>query len=222
MTDSMQSPSQLVLAPIRSLLSEDPVVAPVLTSYERCIEALKNKNPSILVFDCDWTLYPYDCDKHRICPFDWSICYGVTDYYGRPSNSYTDVPSIFGAIIDSGIPVAFLSRNPSNSQLRQLLSVLPCISKGGDVANFLSDAMPSENYFHAYSSNGVGKGKDTHFAALKAASGVPFKDMLFFDDLPENIQAANDQGTKAVLLGKRGLTVEAFEDGLKSWRERSV
>jgi hypothetical protein len=218
----MQSPSQFVLAPVTPVLSEDPEVAPVLTAYERCIEALKGKNPGILVFDCDWTLYPYDCDKHRIGPFDWSICYGVTDYYGRASNSYTDVPSIFGAIIDSKIPVAFLSRNPSSSQLRQLLSVIPCISKGGVVVNFLSDAMPSENYFHAYSSNGVGKGKDKHFAALKAASGVPFKDMIFFDDLPENIQAANDQGNKAVLLGKRGLTVEAFEDGLKSWRERSV
>jgi hypothetical protein len=218
----MQSPSQFVLAPVKSVLSEDPQVAHVLTAYERCIEALKGKNPSILVFDCDWTLYPYDCDKHRIGPFDWSICYGVTDYYGRASNSYTDVPSIFGAIIDSKIPVAFLSRNPSSSQLGQLLSVIPCISKGGVVVNFLSDAMPSENYFHAYSSNGVGKGKDKHFAALKAASGVPFKDMIFFDDLPENIQAANDQGTNAVLLGKKGLTVEAFEDGLKSWRERSV
>jgi hypothetical protein len=218
----MQSPSQFVLAPVKSVLSEDPQVAPVLTAYERCIEALKGKNPSILVFDCDWTLYPYDCDKHRIGPFDWSICYGVTDYYGRASNSYIDVPSIFGAIIDSKIPVAFLSRNPSSSQLRQLLSVIPCISKGGVVVNFLSDAMPSENYFHAYSSNGVGKGKDKHFAALKAASGVPFKDMIIFDDLPENIQAANDQGTNAVLLGKKGLTVEAFEDGLKSWRERSV
>ena len=222
MTDSMQSPSQFVLAPVKSVLSEDPQVAPVLTAYERCIEALKGKNPSILVFDCDWTLYPYDCDKQRIGPFDWSICYGVTDYYGRASNSYTDVPSIFGAIIDSKIPVAFLSRNPSSSQLRQLLSVIPCISKGGVVVNFLSDAMPSENYFHAYSSNGVGKGKDKHFAALKAVSGVPFKDMVFFDDLPENIQAANHQGTNAVLLGKKGLTVEAFEDGLKSWRERSV
>ena len=91
------------------------------------MKALAGKKPSALVFDCDWTLYPYDCDKHRIAPFKWSSFYGVTDYYGRVSNSFTDVSSIFGAIIDSEIPAAFLSRNPSAAPVKDLLSMLPCL-----------------------------------------------------------------------------------------------
>lgn len=204
--------------------SPEPVTTPLpMTVYENVIASLQaGPNPSIFVFDCDWTLYPYDCDKERIGPFSWSPWNGVSDCYGRPSNSYIDVPSIFGAIIDTGIPVAFLSRNPSAAQVKQLLSVIPCITKVNQTKKCLLDAMPDDTYFHVYSSGGIGKGKDKHFSALKTASGIPFSEMLFFDDILENIQAAQVQRTTAVLLGKKGLIVEAFTDGLDSWRKSNI
>ena len=43
--------------------------------------------------------------------------------------------------------------------------------------------------------------------------------MLFFDDLPENIEAAAAQGTTGVLLGKLGLTWPAFTAGMRGWRD---
>jgi magnesium-dependent phosphatase 1 len=192
----------------------------VLTSYERAMKALAGKKPSVLVFDCDWTLYPYDCDKHRIAPFKWSSLYGVTDYYGRMSNGFTDVSSIFGAVIDSEIPAAFLSRNPSAAPVKNLLSMLPCLGKGGSVLNFVLDAMPSDNFFHAYSSNGFGAGKDLHFSRLHELTGIPFSEMVFFDDLLENVEAAKAKGITSVKIGKKGLTLEDFEEGLSAWRSR--
>lgn len=211
-----------------------PLVAPLVpvsvsesvaprTTYEDALDSLRaGPTPSLLVFDCDWTLYPFDCDKHRIAPFRWESWHGVVDYYGRPSNSYTDVSNIFGAIIDSGIPVAFLSRNPSAEPLRQLLSVIPCNTKLQTTKKCILDAMPSDAYFHAYSSDSFGKGKDKHFCALKKVSSIPFSDMLFFDDMPDNISAAEVQGTTSVLLGRTGFTLEAFTGGLGRWRQKKA
>jgi hypothetical protein len=59
------------------------------------------------------------------------------------------------------------------------------------------------------------------FAALQKASNIPFHKMLFFDDLPENILAAQAQGTTAVLVGvTRGLNVEAMDAGIDLWRSK--
>ena len=41
-------------------------------------DILNGRKPSIIAFDCDWTLYPYDCDKDRIPPFEGSS-HGVTE-----------------------------------------------------------------------------------------------------------------------------------------------
>ena len=212
-----------VVEPVAEPVAEPVITPPPRTTYESAITVLKSgANPALLVFDCDWTLYPFDCDKDRVGPFIWQSWHGVVDCYGRPSNSYTDVSSIFAAIIDSEIPVSFLSRNPSAQQVKQLLSVIPCNTKVQTKKNCLLDAMPSETYFHAYSSGGFGKGKDKHFHALKQVSGIPFSDMLFFDDMPDNISAAEVQGTTGVLLGRRGFTLEAFTGGLERWRQKKL
>jgi len=222
MTDTNTSIPQNTSLPPEPV--SEPVSAPLpRTTYENALDSLRaGPNPALLVFDCDWTLYPFDCDKDRIGPFIWQSWHGVVDYYGRPSNSYTDVSSIFGAIIDSGIPVAFLSRNPSAQQVKQLLSIIPCNTKVETTKKSLLNAMPSDAYFHAYSSAGIGKGKDKHFNALKKASEITFSDMLFFDDMPDNISAAEVQGTTAVLLGRTGFTLEAFTGGLERWRQKKL
>lgn len=175
------------------------------------------KNPKLLVFDCDWTLYPYDCDKHHRAPFQVGVN-GLQDVHGFLSHPYPCVPDIFGCIKEAGIPVAFLSRNPSSKSLENLLRSIPIHSSSGNFT--LWDSMPSEDYFHAYSSNGVGKGKDKHFAALKEISKIDYGDMIFFDDFSDNIEAAEAQGTVSVNVHGRGLTWNALFQGLVRWRER--
>jgi magnesium-dependent phosphatase-1 len=197
---------------------DQPVRTPLpQTDYEIAFAALNTPfNPSILVFDCDWTLYPYDCDKDRVAPFSRTPWGEIRDAYYRPSDPYNSVPAIFGAIADSGIPVAFLSRNSSSHQVRNLLSTIPCKAKTSLTPKTLWDTMPSHDYFHAYSSANT-PGKTRHFTALKAITGVEFGSMLFFDDLPDNIKVAQRQGTTSVLLNN-GLTLEAFLSGLEAWR----
>lgn len=190
-------------------------------SHPQLSHILNGRKPSIIVFDCDWTLYPYDCDKDRIAPFHTNY-YGLVDVWGQRSEPYPDVPHILGAIVDAEIPVAFLSRNPSADALENLLRNIPLFSeKRGPLS--LWDAMPSRDYFQAYSARsagGHGKGKDRHFAALRAATGIHFNYMVFFDDMKDNIEAAAAQGTTSVLLGKPGLTWPAFIGGIAGWREQ--
>jgi magnesium-dependent phosphatase-1 len=181
-------------------------------------DILNGRKPSIIAFDCDWTLYPYDCDKDRIPPFERSS-HGVIDFWGAWADPYPDVPSILGAIYDAYIPVAFLSRNPSADALENLLRTIPLNSRRQHPASLWS-TMPSKDYFHAYSSGTYGKGKDRHFAALRASTGINPNHILFFDDLKENTEAAAAQGTTSVLLGTSGLTWAAFHAGIVGWRER--
>jgi magnesium-dependent phosphatase 1 len=168
------------------------------------------KKPSLLVFDCDWTIWPFDCDKDVIAPFVISAYTGVHDRFGRPANPYRDVPHLVAAALHASIPVAYLSRNPSAGSVKQLLQAIEITHEKS-----LWDAMPSPDYFHCYSSGGVGKGKDKHFAALKEKTGIPFSEMLFFDDLPDNIAAAHALGITTIQIDpRRGLTLGYFETGL--------
>lgn len=188
---------------------------------EQLLGILNGRKPSIIAFDCDWTLYPYDCDKDRIAPFQ-KTAYGLVDVWGQWSEPYPDVPHIMGAILDAGIPVAFLSRNPSADAVENLLRTIPLYSATRGILS-LWDSMPNRDYFHAYSARsagGYGKGKDRHFAALRAATGVHPNHILFFDDMKDNIDAAAAQGTTSVLLGKPGLTWPAFIGGIAGWREQ--
>jgi hypothetical protein len=182
-------------------------------------EILNGYNPSIIVFDCDWTLYPYDCDKDRIAPFHRYETGDIVDVWGSWAHPYPDVPRILGAIVDAEIPVAYLSRNPSSGGVENLLQTIPLYSTRLGTKS-LWDAMPSRAYFHAYSANGYGKGKDRHFAALYKETGIHPNRLLFFDDMRDNTEAASAQGTTSVLLGKPGLTWAAFTAGIGWWREQ--
>jgi magnesium-dependent phosphatase 1 len=180
-------------------------------------------NPELVVFDLDWTLWQFDCDKHVIPPFTKQIYFNtIYDRYGRPANPYTDVPAIISALVDANIPFAIASRNPSAGPIEQLLrliSIFPKTQSKQHITN-IWDALPSREYFHAYSSDGYGNGKDRHFKAINAVSGVPFNRMLFFDDLPENIKYASIQGTTSVLVSqKNGLNWSAMIGGITEYRK---
>jgi magnesium-dependent phosphatase 1 len=181
------------------------------------------RKPALTVFDADYTLWPFDCDKDVFAPFYLEPPYpdGPYDRYGRLAAPYEAVPLILAALVDAGIPIAVASRNPSAgpvSQLLRAINISPATRP--DVTN-LWHALASPQHFHAYSSGGYGKGKDRHFNALREKTGVLFKDMLFFDDLPENIAAAKALGVTSIQIAKDGLTLAAFTRGLVEWRGKS-
>lgn len=183
----------------------------------------EGKQPSLVVFDADYTLWPFDCDKDVVAPFYEEPPHpcGPYDRYGRLAAPYSAVPLVVAALVDTDTPIAVASRNPAAgavSELMRAISISP--TRRAEVTN-LWEALPSPLFFHAYSSGGYGKGKDRHFVTLLALTGIPFKEMLFFDDVAENIAAARAMGITSVLIVKDGLTIAAFTNGLAEWRAKS-
>ena len=65
--------------------------------------------------------------------------------------------------------------------------------------------------------------KTTHFRELERESGVPFEEMLFFDDCNWGDHVGDLKAAYGV-IGQRtpnGLTVQDFEEGLKKYRKAS-
>jgi magnesium-dependent phosphatase 1 len=202
-----------------SPVEELPLPPPQPPSLEALLAG--GEKPALVVLDADYTIWPFDCDKNVVAPFSASPYGGVYDGFGRPANPFNDVPAIVGALVDAGIPIAIASRNPSAGPVSELLKAIRISPTTKPEVTNLWAALPSPLYFHAYSSGGYGKGKDRHFATLHELTGIAYKDMLFFDDFTENTRAATAMGITSVLMGKRGLTVEAFEAGLAKWRAKS-
>jgi magnesium-dependent phosphatase 1 len=178
----------------------------------------EGENPPMLVFDVDYTLWPFDCDNQVIAPFNRSPYGGVHDRFGRLANVFIDVPSIFAAAVDAGITVAIASRNPSAGPVESLLRATPMAPRLRPELSCLWDAIPDRAVFNAYSSGGM-KGKTKHFKEIQAVSGLPFADMLFFDDIDENVLYARAMGVTAVRVDRAGLTWAAVNKGIREWRE---
>ena len=178
--------------------------------------------PDLFVFDLDYTIWPFDCDKNVVAPFHNDEFGNVFDRYGTCANPYRDVPYIIGTIIDIGIPIAFASRNPSRDSILQLLHKIPIVTMRKNVKT-LGDALCIDNLLQAYSSKGLSDAKNTHFAEIKKNTCINFNKMLFFDDVPQNIAAAKAQGTTSILINRNeGLTWLKFNEGLNEWRARKI
>ena len=168
----------------------------------------------LIVFDCDYTLWPFDCGKELIAPF---IPQGnrVVDRWWRLANPYPEVRTVFEYIHEHKMSFAIASRNPSADSIRQLLYAIKIKDTN------IWDMLPA-GCFHAYSSGGA-KGKTLHFTRISQATGRPLSDMLFFDDLSENIEVALRQGVTCVqILPRIGLTMSAFMWGLDRFSKKKA
>jgi magnesium-dependent phosphatase 1 len=167
----------------------------------------------LLVFDCDYTLWPFDCGKEVQPPFkNYGGSYRIVDKDYNPANPYPEVISVFEYIYDHGIQFAIASRNPAADWIKQLLQKIK-------VRNTTVWDMIPVGCFHAYSS-GLTKAKSLHFSRIAEATGVKYTDMIFFDDKIENINVAADTGVIGVLIERGGLTMEAFRLGYNYWLRR--
>jgi len=167
----------------------------------------------LLVFDCDYTLWPFDCGKEVTPPFkNYGGSYRIVDRSYKPANPYPEVISVFEYIYDHKIPFAIASRNPAADWIKQLLQKI----KVRDTTVW--DMIPV-GCFHAYSS-GTTKAKSLHFTRIAEATSVKYKDMIFFDDKMENIIEAVRKDVICVHINARlGLTMEGFRLGYDYWLE---
>jgi magnesium-dependent phosphatase 1 len=63
--------------------------------------------------------------------------------------------------------------------------------------------------------------KKRHFEKLKARTGIPYADMLFFDNEEQNTRDVATLGVTCVLC-VGGMTERAWEDGLRAFVEKKA
>ncbi|XP_070575388.1 magnesium-dependent phosphatase 1-like [Ptychodera flava] len=155
--------------------------------------------PALVVFDLDYTLWPFWVDTHYDLPFKKLSNGKVIDRRKREMKLHEDVVPILQAIKAKGIKIAAASRTESPPDAKALLKLY-------DIDKYF-------DYKEIY----PGK-KTTHFKRFQDAMKVPYEDMLFFDDEGRNIRDIGAIGVTCIFIDEDiGLTKAVFEDGLQQF-----
>lgn len=149
----------------------------------------------LFVFDLDFTLWNAGgtwCD-HTNPPYTRVNNY-VEDSYGSRIVLYPDVRQILNQLTLEGFTLALASRTGQPSWAKELLRLF-------EIEHLFK-------YKEIYPDSKV-----KHFNRLQSQSGIPFSDMVFFDDEMRNIQEVGSLGVNAVYV-ECGLSVKMIENHL--------
>ncbi|XP_011873239.1 PREDICTED: magnesium-dependent phosphatase 1-like isoform X2 [Vollenhovia emeryi] len=155
------------------------------------------KKPKIIVFDLDYTLWPFWVDTHVDPPFRKGAQNKVVDSHGHTVRYYSDVPDVLKQLSGEGYELGVASRTSEIKGAKQLL-----------------DLFGWKRYFQ-YVEIFPGS-KVTHFSNIRKSSHADYKDMLFFDDEARNIVEVGKLGVHAVLV-RDGVSRRVVEDTLRSF-----
>ncbi|XP_066147339.1 magnesium-dependent phosphatase 1-like [Euwallacea fornicatus] len=153
----------------------------------------------IIVFDLDYTLWPFWIDTHVSPPFKKHNG-GVVDTYGAAVKYYSEVPEVLKILTELGYEIGIASRTSEIRAANQLL----------DLFNW--------NKYIKYKQIFPGC-KVTHFSNIKEQSKREYDEMLFFDDESRNIRDLNKVGVVSILV-KNGVTMHAVEQGIKNYAKQ--
>jgi len=169
--------------------------------------------PKLIVFDADYTLWPFWADTHVSGPIKPSRNGGLTalDAYGNSFGFYNDVACILSAFKSRGIPMAVASRTSATEIARSLLGYLRVPSSSSETG---VKAIDMFDHLEIYPGS-----KTTHFQRLQKKSGIPYEEMLFFDDESRN-RNVEDLGVVMQLV-RDGLTRAEVDAGVAAWRKKN-
>ncbi|EDO30201.1 predicted protein [Nematostella vectensis] len=156
--------------------------------------------PKLVVFDIDYTLWPFWVDTHVDPPFCKQSNGNVTDRRGKRIKLYHDVMDVLYWLQKKSVPLAVASRTNEPEAGKELLKVL-------DIDKFFK-------YKEIYPGCKV-----THFKEFNKQSGIAFSQMLFFDDEQRNIRDISHLGVTCILVPD-GLSMELFKEGLSKYKQR--
>ncbi|KAI9825434.1 MAG: hypothetical protein M1832_001164 [Thelocarpon impressellum] len=162
--------------------------------------------PPLLVFDLDYTLWPFWVDTHvapPIKPKDSNA--RAVDRFGESFALYDDVPGILLEARGRGIKIAAASRTHTPELAKEMLKTLH-VEKGKPAREFF-------DHLQIFPDN-----KITHFKKLAAQTKMSYSDMLFFDDETRN-RNVEELGVTMQLV-REGVTRDAIDAGVREWRRR--
>lgn len=173
--------------------------------------------PRLIVFDLDYTLWPFYSDIHISTPIRLvpnSSPPTLADRNGEHFALYPDAPHILRLL--SSLPntkLAVASKSPVGDLCREVLKLLrlPPAGEGG------SDKGPKRTVDAFDGGLEIYEGsKLRHFEVIAKRTGVPFGQMLFFDDERPNLEVESLGVTMRLI--RDGLTWEELETGIMQWR----
>ncbi|KAK6627465.1 hypothetical protein RUM44_009942 [Polyplax serrata] len=155
------------------------------------------KKPRLIVFDLDFTLWPFYVDCNFTPPFRRSVNGEILDSRQRTVNCYKEVPAVLDELYSSGYQLAIASRTGEIDGANQLIQLF-----GWDKYFSFKEIYPGC--------------KKQHFSRFKETSGIDYKDMLFFDDENRNITDIRSIGVTCVWVENGNLnTFDPFADAIK-------
>ncbi|KAF8812858.1 magnesium-dependent phosphatase-1 [Phlegmacium glaucopus] len=188
-------------------------------------------HPQLVAFDLDYTLWDLWIDTHITGPLrrHEENVNEVLDKYGKTISFYEDVSTILqnlrlrsrSPVVDSNskdiedqnIIIAACSRTDTPNLARECLRLLLVPTSVEE-----SPPRPAIDLFDELEIYPGSKIK--HFKALHARTGIPYSQMLFFDDERRNAEVE----TLGVTFQEvpDGLTHRVFQEGLRKWRLRQL
>jgi magnesium-dependent phosphatase 1 len=166
--------------------------------------------PKLVVFDLDYTLWPFWVDTHVTPPLKACADHeSVNDRFGESFAFYYDVPSILSSLRERGIKVGAASRTCAPDLGREMLRLLHVPDGEGKKKK----AIDYFDLLEIYPGS-----KITHFTKLQKATGLRFEDMLFFDDEARN-RSVETLGVSMYLV-RDGVSREEIDKGVREWRKK--
>ncbi|KPM34728.1 hypothetical protein AK830_g11844 [Neonectria ditissima] len=170
--------------------------------------------PKLVVFDLDYTLWPFWVDTHVTMPLKPNANHSAAvDRYGEAFAFYPDVPAILAALPRAGVRMAVASRTPTPNIARDMLKMVHIPSPPSAAGKPKRAVDLFEGGVEAYPGS-----KLRHFEVLQKRTGVRYEDMLFFDDEARNFETEG-LGVTMYLI-RDGTSWSEIEEGVLKWRKR--
>lgn len=164
----------------------------------------KPQGPRLVVFDLDFTLWkPELYQLHSGPPFRACSDGCVLTARGERLDLFPAARTALVELADAGTPVAIASRASEVAWAKEIMRLMRI-----DAWRTMADVIGSSPVVIQ------GGSKVHHMKHIAHETGVPLREMVFFDNERSNIQEVEKVGPTCVYC-PRGLTDEVFRDGIK-------